>query len=208
MKKPTNMEIKIDNNELSMEWTYSITCSKHKTDIKNYTTQYITILNKVIIKLANIGKVLFMYKDYKTGIFYLTTKEPLGNPEYVLIPIRRNDKQRTIQLPENLLNLKENIKQRAKIRFYPNQKDPETQCTPKITLEVEDYKEITAEPKISVIDNKIYAHWEIDPNEKISDDLKELLSFEEIEYINNSDKVIDVYVNIEKGDKKIMENII
>ena len=91
--------------------------------------------------------------------------------EYETILTRSNRKQVTIQLPKKALGLKEYLPQKAVISIYPQLKDPETGCSPKITMDIKDGEPETNEPSLEIDNNEKYLSWIIEAGEKIPESL-------------------------------------
>ena len=197
MKGPSNMEIKYEGNNLKMEWTYTITRFQHETKLSGMITQFIINLNTTILKMGNIRRVLFLYKDKTTGQFCFTTTEPEESIHYETILTRSNKKQVTIQLPQELLGLKENIPQKAIINIYPHLKDSETGSSPKITMDIVDLPPEVNEPSLEIIKGEKYLSWIIETGEKTPKSLIQFLTLEETETIDNTNDQLNVLVNIE-----------
>ncbi len=185
MKKPDNLEILYENNTLRLEWQYSITRHTHKTQIANTTTQFVINLNNTIQQLAKIRRVLFLYQH--EGVFYLTTAEPEDEVNYETILTRSNKVQTTIQLPQEYLGLKKSRPQSAKIALYPQEKDPLTQNTPKLTLEIIENEEDDDNYEMFMGDeNVLFLRWNIVPHEGIPAQLMDFLTTNEIEDLEST----------------------
>lgn len=195
MKGPNNMEIKYEDGHLKLEWVYTITRFKHDTKLSGELTQFIINLNTTILKMANIRRVLFLYKD-STGQFCLTTREPENPIEYETILTRSNKKQVTIQLPQDFLDLKEELPQQAIISIFPQLKDSETGNSPKIWLDINTLPPEINEPSLETVDGKQYLSWIIAEEEEIPEALKQFLTEDEMESIKKKTNPVNVVVDI------------
>lgn len=142
------MKMQYKNNQIAITWKHKIT--KHIVRGRNITVdsvQYITSLTKQLIDLANIRKLIFIYKNPETQEYHLTIHEPPIEAEYEVIKTRNGGNQQTIQLPRRFLKLTDN--QTATIKYYPAEPDYYDPTLSKITLTIKDLpieeKESTAQ---------------------------------------------------------------
>lgn len=202
MKIEYNKDIK---NALALCYTYKIvahTHTTHKIGGKEgiTTTQYIIPINNTLKKQANIQQILFIYKHPPTQTICLTTQEPPEHIQYKILKTRTNKTQTTIQLPPDYLPLTTNTKQKATLKYYPQEKDHYHPQQPLMTLSI--WTPTPTNESTAQLTTNNTLLWHITPT-NIPKDLKPFLSTKEIEQIQTQNiKQVEVNLNTLKTNLK------
>lgn len=191
------MEVRYDDEKLSIVWEYKITKHTHKTKIDKIT-QHIVGLNSALVNLAKIRKIVFIYKNPLSNdkLYHMSISEPLVD-EYYTVMTRNNGRQVTIQLPKELKELKQDSVQKVRIIYYPQEEDPSLKSKPLMTMEIMNVEEDEPEAKIIKGKDGAKIRWELKPHEEIPSDLKEFINEDEKERLNYNPKLNIVDLDIQ-----------
>ena len=182
------------------------THSTHKMGGKEgiTTTQYIIPINNTLKELANIRQVLFIYENHILNQICITTKEPPKQLNYKTIKTYNSKSQTTISLPPEYLPLDKDKKQTATIKYYPQEEDTYNKTAPLMTINITDIKETNNESTAQLETTKkgTYLTWQVE--DEIPDELKQLMTKDELEQIH---PLLPTEITYNIQTKKITPNI-